>query len=64
MTELVVFSSKVMDNMCIVIICLPVYDVIILKLILVSYQAVSLREQKGRDKNLNILSTKKAFSME
>ena len=28
MTELVVFTSKVMDNMCIVIICLPVYDAI------------------------------------
>ena len=49
-------------NMCIVIICFPVYGVKILKYWL-SSRSVFLHDQKSHDKNLNILKMKRAFTM-
>ena len=49
-------------NMCIVIICFPVYGVKILKYWL-SSRSVFLHDQKSHDKNLNILKMKRAFAM-
>ena len=50
--------------MCIAIIYFPVCDIInfetnLIKSIKLPHQAVSLHDQKGQEKNLNILRTKK-----
>ena len=55
---------EILGNMCIVIICLLVHDVINLEINL-SYQAVFfLHDQKNQDKNLNTLRKKKASKTE
>ena len=52
---------EILCNVCIVIICFPVIDVMNFEIILTSYQVVFLHD--FLDNNLNILRTKGAFKM-
>ena len=53
----------ILDNMCIVIICLPGCDVYVLKLSLAFLSGRFPTWPKSQDKNLDILRTKRAFNM-
>ena len=55
------FLYEILGNMCIIIVYFPVCEVINFEIIFLS--RAFLRGQKCKDKNLNIVRTKRAFKM-
>ena len=55
---------EILGNMCIVIVCIPEYDVITFQINLIFLiQVVFQLDQKSQNTKLNILGTKRAFEV-